>query len=105
MEVLPRDLRVRFPQFVQWDATILDSFEKAGDISMSVLHNKTDSDKGSKTTLTASATLWSNEPDMASVGPFVEIAIQRTPLHYIRNGYYIYVCCVRSQYCIRCKLC
>ena len=86
MEKLPLELRKKFPQFSDWDAIILESFEKAGDISLSVLHVRQDSEKGSKANLSSTTSLWPSEPETASVGPFVEVAIQRCPLHYIRNG-------------------
>ncbi|KAI0239521.1 Tetratricopeptide repeat protein 7B [Lamellibrachia satsuma] len=74
------------------DRQILHCFEMAGDICLLQLQDRQDRffktpSQSSVTNVSPSGSIWcSSDGDCAAVGPFVENAIQRSPILYIRNG-------------------
>ena len=91
MEKLPPVTNEKESQKVE--TQILHCFEMAGDICLLQLQDRQErffktASQSSVTNMSPSSNMWCTlDGETAAVGPFVENAIQRSPILYIRNGW------------------
>lgn len=87
MEKIPASSSSRYRQ-VEHEDMIIRCFERAGDLSLLQLQDLLDRGRATPTSTLQTSGFWPATDNITmGVGPMVEIAIQRSPILYIRNGY------------------